>query len=348
VCHAAYQQNQKKTPVNMRVRMGQGFVGWVALTGKSVIAGNVSEDPRFFPGVDAQTGMRTSSLVAVPLLVRGKAVGVLEVINKLQGPFNEDDLTLVETLAASAAVAIDNARLIEQLRQRTVELEARNEELDAFADTAAHDLKNPLAKIVGFCELLKEDQHTIEHQVLVEYLNMVAQEGRKMSNIIDELLLLAGVRKWEEVDLGPLDMSRIVAEAQARLAYLIRENKAEIVLPGSWPTAAGYGPWIEEVWINYLSNAIKYGGQPPRVELGAMEQADGTVRFWVRDNGQGLTTIEQERLFTPFTRLDRVRAKGHGLGLSIVRRIMDRLGGEVSIESRVGRGSVFSFTLPRA
>jgi len=113
-----------------------------------------------------------------------------------------------------------------------------------------------------------------------------------------------------------------------------------------WPIALGHAPWIEEVWVNYLSNAIKYGGWPPRVELGAMEQGDGIVRFWVRDNGSGLTLEEQTRLFTPLTRLDRVRAKGHGLGLSIVRRIVERLGGQTGVESEVGQGSVFFFTLP--
>ena len=97
-----------------------------------------------------------------------------------------------------------------------------------------------------------------------------------------------------------------------------------------------------------MSNALKYGGQPPRVELGATEQEDGTVRFWVRDNGHGLTPEEQARLFTPFTRLDQVSAKGHGLGLSIVRRIVEKMGGQVGVESQVGQGSTFVFTLPMA
>ena len=99
------------------------------------------------------------------------------------------------------------------------------------------------------------------------------------------------------------------------------------------------------LWVSYLSNAIKYGGQPPRVELGATVQADGMVRFWVRDDGPGLTPEEQARLFIPFTRLDQVRAKGHGLGLSIARRIVEKLDGQVGVESEVGQGSVFSFTL---
>ncbi len=106
---------------------------------------------------------------------------------------------------------------------------------------------------------------------------------------------------------------------------------------------------MEEVWFNYISNAIKYGGQPPRVELGAdfPPDAPGMVRFWVRDNGPGLTPEEQSRLFTPFTQV-RHTGRGHGLGLSIVKRIVEKLGGQVSVESQPGQGSTFFFTLPAA
>jgi len=166
-----------------------------------------------------------------------------------------------------------------------------------------------------------------------------------MNNIVEELLLLAGVRKTE-VKVGPVDMDHIVAESRRRLAYMIKECQAEIVLPSAWPAAQGYAPWIEEVWANYLSNGCKYGGRPPHLELGAQAQPDGQVRFWVRDNGHGLTPEEQGRLFMPFMRLDQVRAKGHGLGLSIVRRIVEKLGGQVGVESQLGQGSTFYFTLP--
>jgi len=141
-------------------------------------------------------------------------------------------------------------------------------------------------------------------------------------------------------------MAAIVDAAQKRLAPLIAELQAEIVLPGAWPVALGHGPWVEEVWVNYLSNALKYGGRPPHIELGAAAQPDGTARFWVADDGAGLAPEDQARLFVPFTRLGQVRAEGYGLGLSIVRRIVDRLGGQVGVESAPGRGSVFFFTLP--
>jgi signal transduction histidine kinase len=146
--------------------------------------------------------------------------------------------------------------------------------------------------------------------------------------------------------MEPVDMESAVRESLQRMVEMIESHQAEIVMPETWPAVLGYGPWIEEVWANYVNNAIKYGGRPPRVELGAEELPDGRVRFWVRDNGSGLSSEEQGRLFRPFTRLDQAHTKGHGLGLSIVRRIVEKLGGQVGVESEEGKGSVFSFTLP--
>ena len=255
------------------------------------------------------------------------------------------------------AITIAMARFgdMMELRHLNAELQARNEELGAFAHTVAHDLKGPLSIIVGFAEVLREEYSMISEEKHLHYLQKMARSGRKMSNIIDELLVLAGVRQME-VKMGSLDMASIVTGAWQRLAQMVEEYQAEIILPATWPVALGYAPWIEEVWVNYLSNAIKYGGRPPRVELGADHpftsplQAGGieggTVRFWVRDNGAGIPLENQKQLFTPFVRLNQVHVEGYGLGLSIVRRIVEKLGGQVGVESKVGQGSTFYFTLP--
>jgi signal transduction histidine kinase len=245
-------------------------------------------------------------------------------------------------------VALARFKDLIELRRLNADLQARNEELDAFAHTVAHDLKSPLVNLIGYAELLEEDHADTLDPEIVACLQSIAKNGRKMDNIIEELLLLAGLRQTESVDIGPVDMATVIREAHARLADLVISYQAKIISPDRWPVAMGYGPWIEEVWVNYMSNAIKYGGRPPHVELGAKEEPEGVIRFWVRDNGLGLTAEEQSRLFQPFTRLDQVRAKGYGLGLSIVRRIMDRLSGQVFVESQVGDGSTFSFTLPSA
>jgi PAS domain S-box-containing protein len=234
------------------------------------------------------------------------------------------------------------------LQQYARDLEAQNKELDAFAHTVAHDLKDPLNLIIGFSELLASDHATMPSDELEKYLYVMARSGIKMSNIISELLLLAEVRK-HQVQRIPLHMGRLVSAARMRLYHMVDEHQAELIYPEAWPMAMGYSPWVEEVWVNYLSNALKYGGQPPRIELGATEQ-EATVRFWVRDYGPGIAPEDQARLFTPFTRLDQVKIKGHGLGLSVVQRIMDKLDGRAGVESDgvPGEGSLFYFELPRA
>ncbi len=355
-----------------RQASGEGAAGWVAHQGKSLIVQDALTDTRRAISVDQQRGLAVRSVLSVPLWVEQSVIGALTVADTNPDRFTAADLGLVESLAAAASTAIVNAQLYERaqqeiaerkqaeeaLRQRTVELQARNEDLDAFAHTVAHDLKNPVGLVMGHAELLTQDCAAAMSDDQQRSLQAIVRNGRKMNSIIDELLLLAEVRK-ARVGAAPLDMASIVSEAQQRLADMVEQYQAEITVPdaSAWPTALGYGPWVEEIWVNYLSNAIKYGGRPPRLELGADTlpnppppagegQGGGRVRFWVRDHGAGLTPEDQARLFTPFTRLDQVHVKGHGLGLSIVRRIVEKLGGQVGVESQVGQGSVFSFTLP--
>lgn len=252
-----------------------------------------------------------------------------------------------EEVLARVEIHIALMNLQRQLQQANRELQKRLEELDAFAHTVAHDLKNPLTRIIGYAELLEGEFDTLPEEDLHGFVGIIARGGRKMENIINELLLLASVREGE-VESQPLDMSDIVDEAQRRLSHMIEGSKVRIILPESWPVALGHGPWVEEVWLNYISNAIKYSGREPRLELGGAVEPGGAARFWVRDNGPGLSEEDQGRLFAPFTRLHQVRAEGHGLGLSIVRRIVNKLGGRAGVESQVGKGSVFYFTLPSA
>jgi PAS domain S-box-containing protein len=234
----------------------------------------------------------------------------------------------------------------DSLRQTNVELEAHVEELDAFAHTVAHDLKTPLSSLLGYSDLLANDTARVSKENERFALQAIARNSEKMATIINELLLLASVRKTEEVELESLDMGGVVDEVRERLSYLIDEHEAHLDLPDAWPVALGRAAWVEEIWANYVSNAIKYGGSPPRVELGVTQGENGHVRFWVQDNGPGLDEEQQAQLFTEFTRLHRVRAEGHGLGLSIVQRIVEKLGGEVGVESEPGAGSRFWFTLP--
>ncbi len=300
------------------------------------------------------------SYIVVPLMTQHELVGTLHLEAIQAAAFTEEHVAIASEVAALLAVAIRQARLYtlaqqeiaerrqveSRLREYTAELEASNAELDAFAHTVAHDLKSPLGTFVGFSELLLANHDRLSTAELEEELEYMAQSGWRMTGIIDELLLLASVRRQQEVDLTPLETAGLIDDASQRLASIIDEYAATIDRPTTWPVAYGYAPWIEEVWVNYLSNAIKYGGEPPIVRVGAQRLDNGYVRFWVEDNGSGLSPAEQTTLFTEFTRLDELKTQGYGLGLSIVRRIVERLGGEVGVESYVGEGSRFYFTLP--
>lgn len=241
------------------------------------------------------------------------------------------------------------------LRQRANDLEVSNAELDAFAHTVAHDLKNPLAALLSAGELLRLRLDQMEPDDIRRMADITVNNTQKMATIIDELLLLSSVRKLSEITVVPLDMGRLVHIALERLSSQQAECGAQVSLPTQWPPALGHGPWIEEVWVNYVSNALKYGGEPPVLELGGelfQDHGRSMARYWVQDRGPGVPLELQDRLFRPFSRLDTggsatpARIQGHGLGLSIVLRIVEKLGGKVGLDSQPGEGCRFWFTLP--
>ena len=143
-------------------------------------------------------------------------------------------------------------------------------------------------------------------------------------------------------------MQRIILEALKRLNDMILHENAKVIMPTQLHKVLGYEGWLEEVWVNYISNAIKYGGTPPVIQLGSEILDDQRIKFWIKDNGRGLSEEDWKLLYHKFTRLDTLRAEGHGLGLSIVKRIIEKLNGEVGVESAniPGEGCTFYFILP--
>jgi PAS domain S-box-containing protein len=282
---------------------------------------------------------------------RALETGAVQVI-EYRLPTMGGEVDFEARLACSGAHdVISVARDVSARKRAEAERERLIEELRAFAHTVAHNLKSPLHGIIGYASLVADDISVFSTEDLTEYLRIIERYGFMMSDIVDSLLLLASVREMSEVPVQRLEMAVIVKGALSRLRYNINERGAEIVVPddGDWPPVRGYPAWVEEIWSNYISNALKYGGAPPRIELGASlppDAPEGTVRFWVRDNGAGIAHDKQMRLFTPFTRLGEARVEGHGLGLSIVQRIAERMNGQVGVESAPGEGSLFYFTLP--
>ena len=248
-------------------------------------------------------------------------------------------------IRAEESIKLTNTRLTNEIKEK----EKLIVDLDAFSHTVAHDLKNMLGAIVSASNLIKAGIDTYPKEDILEINDLINMSATKTMHITKELLTLASVRQ-QEIQMRPVNMQKVVLDSITRLKDMIDEKSAQISLSPSWPDALGYEAWLEEVWINYISNAVKYGGTPPVIKMGSEPLADGRIKFWIKDNGKGLTDDEMASLFNKFTRLDTLKAEGHGLGLSIVKRIVEKLNGEVGVESKSipGEGSTFFFILPIA
>jgi signal transduction histidine kinase len=269
--------------------------------------------------------------------VEGFALGAVDYITK---PIQREELL------ARIQHHLQLHRLQRELYSKTEDLALKNAELEAYAHTIAHSLKTPLAAAARFLEILQKykNENLSEEQ---RHLLRQAQAALAISASAVEALLLLSTVSQQSVELHPLDMGALVGQALNQLAGLQAGTRATVQLPGTWPAALGYAPWVGEVWVNLLSNALKYSGSPPRLELGGTIEG-AKVRFWVRDNGQPLSEAQRRLVFVPFTRLHQERAEGHGLGLATVQRIVSRLGGTVGAQAAPGGGNEFSFTLPGA
>lgn len=246
-------------------------------------------------------------------------------------------------IMADEEITETHIRLINEIQEK----EKLIYDLDSFSHTVAHDLKGMLGAIVSASNIIKYSIDDLSKDELLEINDLIGQSATKTIHITSELLTLASVRQ-EEIKRIPVDMQKVVTDSVSRLEVSLREKDAKIILPEEWPEVLGHEAWLEEVWINYISNALKYGGTPPAIQMGSDILPDNRVKFWVKDNGKGLSEDEIALLFNKFTRLDTMRAEGHGLGLSIVKRIIEKLNGEVGVESQYipGEGSTFYFILP--
>lgn len=288
--------------------------------------------------------------LGIPLTTRdGHHLGSLCVIDDEARTWTADEIDIMQTLAASVTTEI-------QLRLDAVEreslvttLQERNDQLDAFSHTVSHNLKNAISGIVGCADVSIRYADRIDKTELIETMGDILDAANQTNDTINALLTLSGINLTGDTDLRPLPMFAILEDALTRLEREIAAYGATVQLPQGLPDSTGHRPWIEEVWLNYLSNALKYGGRPPHIEIGADVAPDGRVTYWIEDNGPGIPAEDQDKLFQTFSRVSPdPDIEGHGLGLSIVKRIVEKLDGRVGFKSTVGTGSRFFFTLPGA
>lgn len=237
----------------------------------------------------------------------------------------------------------------EALEVQSKALTQQNMELNAFAHTVAHDLKHPVTSLIGTSTLLSKAFDSLDRTQQQDFLQQILQSSLKMNAMINGLLQLASLRANETPDFALVNIQLTVQDALNSLAVLIAETKPLITIQPNLPVVRTYGQWIEEIWLNYLSNAIKYGGHPAMISIGFRHDSQtGFTIFWVDDRGPGIMPEQASKLFTEFHRLHTERKDSHGLGLSIVQRICNKLGGQCGYERNAQGGSRFWFSLPVA
>jgi signal transduction histidine kinase len=241
-----------------------------------------------------------------------------------------------------------NTELEQHVRQRTLQLEASNRELEAFAYSVSHDLRAPLRGIDGWSLALLEDYSTSLDEGARQYLNRVRSETQRMGHLIDDLLQLSRVSRGE-MKMDQVDLTSLANRVIARLRDAQPERSMEFVVA---PELVAFGDvrLLEIALTNLLSNAVKFTGSQNEtfIEFGGVDK-EGERSFYVRDNGVGFDMAYAANLFGAFQRLHKVTEfPGTGIGLATVQRIVRRHGGRVWAESRVNRGATFSFTLGAA
>lgn len=292
--------------------------------------------------------------LAVPILSGNREfVGVLQLSDKNEGDFNEKDLTLLMRLASLMAPAFslqyaheETQRRSEELARAKEALERSNADLQQFAYVASHDLQEPLRAVAGYCQLLQKKLNDNADEDVQTFLSHATDGARRMKALIDSLLDFARLDSRRN-SMELTDAGAAVEEALANLGPTIQDSGAQVNVAELPPLIADHGQLVR-LFQNLIGNAIKFRGErPPQVEITVEEQEDRWL-FAVRDNGIGIAARYADRIFVIFQRLHtQDEYPGTGLGLAIAKRIVERHGGTIRMESQVGEGTTFRFTIAK-
>jgi signal transduction histidine kinase len=292
------------------------------------------------------------SIVGVPILKGEKVLGFISLSSAQPGFYDEHDAARLAAFAHQVGIALTNAQLYQTIQQQVVELEHRNQELDAFSHMVAHDLRSPLQIVLGYAHLFATEYADSLSQDVALGLEEIANYAQKMEEMVSNLLLLARLRHIDDIEVESVDAGQVVRAAVGRFQERVESRGIDVRIEDDLPPALANAIWLEEVFANLVENAVKYIGsqtQNPRISITGLRNAN-MVRYEVEDNGIGIAPEKQEQLFAMFSRVHEHAhedlADGLGLGLSIVHRIVTRLDGRLGVESEPGRGSVFWFELP--
>lgn len=321
---------------NMRgldVPLEGSIAGWIFTNRKPVRIGDVQDDSRYFSGVENATSYATQSLLGVPLITKDKVIGVLEVLNKKDGHFDQNDEELLLVLAAQAAIAIENTRLFQQ-----------SDLISEFV----HELRTPLASLsTATYLLLRPEISPQQHEQIVKNIH---SETLRLSALASSFLDLSRLESGRvHFRYSTTNIEKLFNSCREIMQSKADEKSIEVsidVKEGT-PEFEADSDKLKQVVLNLLSNAIKYNKPDGKVTLRAKKD-DDKLRIDVKDNGYGIPEEALPNLFKKFFRVRETedKAAGTGLGLSITKQIVEGHRGTISVKSKSGKGTTFTIYMP--
>ncbi len=357
---------------NWRLPLGQGITGQVAQHGESRLVIDTWADEQHFRAVDKQSGVAIRSMLSIPLRAKGTVIAVLNLVDTRVGHFTQNDLILLEPIATAAAIAIENARLYttaqqeiaerkraeaallsahNELKEKNVQLQELNASKDKFFSIISHDLRSPFNTLLGFAQLLTENVERYNKDQIKSYVDKLYTSAERLYALLENLLtwsrLQRGVMEYEPEDINILE----IAEDNIGL-FLSKADQKQIDLTSSIPqkilTYADYN-MVNTVVRNLISNALKFTKAGDTVDISVREYS-AHIEVAVSDSGIGISQEDRHKLFRIDVQHSNVGTAGEagtGLGLVLCQELVERNSGRIWVESEVGKGATFRFTLPR-
>lgn len=309
------------------------------------IYGNVDSFSSDVPIIQNLKEQGIQSILIYPLRYRDDLIGAINLASHQKNAFHPNDISLVDEIAAPLAIAIQQAWLYDKIRQHAKALEARNEELEQFAYVASHDLQEPLRIVISYVQLLARQYEGKLDEDADIFIHYTIDAAMRMRNLISDLLSYSRLDSRGK-SFTDTDLNKVLEDVLLDLSLTIEENEA-VITYDPFPIVEADAIQMSQVLLNLISNALKFRTEnPPHIHLGVSRQPDHWL-FSVQDNGIGIEPQYTERIFAIFQRLHTMEEyPGTGIGLAICKKIIERHHGQIWVESALGQGTTFFFTLP--